>query len=115
MPEHFLLQNTFKLPNEAILRSTQLSEGSMYLTKTAAAPGDDDDHDSPMNITSGWNNSFLTKTKAAPGDDDDYHSPMNIISGWDNSFLTKTFAAPGDDDDYSGISLEWGPWESLFF
>ena len=87
MVEHFLLQNTFKLPNEAILRSTQLPEGSMYLTKTCAAPGDDDDHDSPMNITSGWNNSFLTKTKAAPG----------------------------DDDDYSGINLEWGPWESLFF
>lgn len=89
MPEHFLLKNIIPLPEEALIRSTQLSEDSLYLTKSAGAPGDDDDYHSAMNIINGWNNTFLTKTFAAPGDDDDYHSAMNIISGWNDSFYTN--------------------------
>jgi len=59
MPEHFLLQNTFKLPNEAILRSTQLPEGSMYLTKTCAAPGDDDDYSGIKLVWGPWESLFF--------------------------------------------------------
>jgi len=33
---------------------------------------------------------YLTKTMAAPGDDDDYHSAMQLISGWHITFLDKT-------------------------
>ena len=114
MSEHFLLKNTIPLPDEALLRSPQLSANSPYLTKTAAAPGDDDDYHSAMNTISGWTNSFLTKTKAAPGDDDDYHSAMNTISGWTNSFLTKTDAAPGDDDDYHSAMNTISGWKNSF-
>lgn len=88
MPEHFLLKNTINLPNEAILRSSQVTKNLTYLTKSAAAPGDDDDYPSSLNIASGWNSSFLTKTFAAPGDDDDYDSAM-YLSGW-NAFVEKT-------------------------
>ena len=86
MPEHFLLKNTIPLPEEALLRSTKLSADSLYLTKSAAAPGDDDNYHSAMDVTNAWNSSFLTKTYAAPGDDDDYPSAMNIRSGWNTSF-----------------------------
>lgn len=86
MPEHFLLKNTISLPEEALLRSHKLPKDSLYLTKSAASPGDDDDYPSATNIINGWNNSFLTKTDAAPGDDDDYCSATNIINGWTNSF-----------------------------
>lgn len=114
MPEHYLLKNTVPLPKEALLRSPQLSADSHYLTKSAAAPGDDDDYHSATNVISGWNNSFLTKTIAAPGDDDDYYSATNVISGWNNSFLTKTDAAPGDDDDYYSATNVISGWNNSF-
>jgi len=99
MPEHFLLKNTIPLPDDALIRSTKLSEDSLYLTKSAGAPGDNDDPHSAVNILNGWNNTFLTKTCAAPGDDDDYHSAMNIISGWNNSFFTKINVSAKDDEE----------------
>lgn len=89
MPEHFLLKNTINLPPEAILRSNQATKKSVYLTKTASAPGDDDDYNSSINTTYGWTNSFLTKSFAAPGDDDDYDSAMLLTNGW-NGFFCKT-------------------------
>ena len=92
MPEHFLLKNTTNLPKEAILQSSKKPNNLTYLTKTAAAPGDDDDYSSSMNVTSGWNSSFLTKTCAAPGDDDDYNSAMHLTNGWNAFFVNKTKA-----------------------
>lgn len=89
MAEHFLLKNTVRLPDEAIIRSNQ-----------AVMP-----RESP----------YITKTFAAPGDDDDYESAIQVINGWNNSFATKTNAAPGDDDDYGGMSKVWSGWESHFF
>ena len=113
MPEHFLIKNVISLPEEALLRSTQMPERLICSSKSIATPSDDDDCNSSMTIY-GRNNSFLTKTFAAPGDDDDYHSAMNSISGWNNSFLTKIKAAPGDDDDYHSAMNSMSGWNNLF-
>jgi hypothetical protein len=53
---------------------------------------------------------YLTKTFAAPGDDDDRDSAREFGFDWSACFLTKTDAAPGDDDDYDGAAQAWQPW-----
>ena len=86
MPEHFLIKNSISLPEEALLRSIQMPRDLICLSN-------DEDCNSSITVR-GRNNYFLTKTFAAPGDDDDYDSAMSSISGWNNSFLIKTEVVP---------------------
>jgi hypothetical protein len=72
MSEHFLLKNLETLPKEAILRSNKVSKNLAYLTKSAAAPGDDDDYDSAMHLINGWS-TFCEQNKKFSLEDESKH------------------------------------------
>lgn len=69
MSEHFLLKNLKTLPKEAILRSNKVPKNLAYLTKSAAAPGDDDDYDSAMRVLNGWS-TFCEQNKKVSLEDE---------------------------------------------
>lgn len=58
--EHFLIKNAVDIPKEYQLKLNETSDNSrlIYLTKTKAAPGDDDDYQGVKEVWYSWESLF---------------------------------------------------------
>lgn len=61
MKEHFLIKNAVDIPKEyqSKIKGTSDYSRLIYLTKTMAAPGDDDDYQGVKEVWYPWESLFL--------------------------------------------------------